>query len=178
VTWRPQSKGSKIALIGCCRKRSPAAPAAARERQGVFAVLAIGLAETAAAQQAPPIENKGLNVSPISGFDLSKQGLKDLDQRQMRIRQIKVEPGGVAGFHSHAQRPALTYVLSGTFVEHRKGAPDRTYKAGEVITESTDVEHWGENKGGEPAVLISVDLFKELPCPSPRSRNPLTGECT
>jgi quercetin dioxygenase-like cupin family protein len=146
----------------------------------ILAVLTMGMtAGIALAQQMPPTENKGLSVSPISGFDLSKQELRDIDQRLMRIRQIKVEPGGVAGFHSHGQRPALTYVLSGTFLEHRKGAPDRTYRAGDVITESTNVEHWGENKGSEPVVLISVDLYKELPCPSLReSRNPLTGECT
>ena len=118
-------------------------------------------ASIASAQEAPPTENKGLNVSPIAGFELLKQGLKDFEQRQMRIRQIKIEPAGVAGFHSHGQRPALTYVLSGTLVEHRKGASDRTYKAGEVIVETTDVEDWAENKGTETAVLISVDLFKE-----------------
>jgi quercetin dioxygenase-like cupin family protein len=45
--------------------------------------------------------------------------------------------------------------------EHRKGGPDRTYKAGEVITESTDVDHWAENTSSEPVILVSVDLFKE-----------------
>jgi quercetin dioxygenase-like cupin family protein len=79
----------------------------------------------------------------------------------MRIRQITVEPGGVAGFHSHKDRPALTYVMKGSVTEHRKRGPDRTYKAGEVITESTDVEHWAENTSAEAATLISVDLFKE-----------------
>jgi quercetin dioxygenase-like cupin family protein len=34
-------------------------------------------------------------------------------------------------------------------------------QTGEVITESTDVEHWAENTSAEPATLISVDLFKE-----------------
>ncbi len=126
------------------------------------ALLAIGVvAGTALAQQAPPTENKGVSVSPISAFDLSKQGLRDFDQRQMRIRQLKIEPGGIGAFHSHAQRPAFTYVISGTLVEHRKGFPDRTYKAGEVLVESTDVEHWAENTGNEPTVLVSVDLFKE-----------------
>jgi len=102
-----------------------------------------------------------MSASQLSGLDLSKQGLNDLDRRQMRIRQINVEPGGVVAFHSHSQRPALTYVLRGTLLEHRKGDPDRTYKPGEVITESTDVDHWAENKGSEPVALISVDLFKE-----------------
>jgi quercetin dioxygenase-like cupin family protein len=77
------------------------------------------------------------------------------------MRTIQVEPGGAAAFHSHAQRPALTYVLKGSLVEHRKGSADRTYGPGEVIVESTDVDHWAENKGTETATLISVDLFKE-----------------
>jgi len=126
-----------------------------------LAALAISVAaSTALAQQAPPTENKGLSATQLSGLDLSKQGLNDFDQRQMRMRQIIIEPGGFAGFHSHAQRPALTYVLKGTVLEHRKGAPDRTYGPGEVITESTDVDHWVENKESQPATLISVDLFK------------------
>jgi quercetin dioxygenase-like cupin family protein len=128
----------------------------------LLVVLAISVAAgTALAQQAPPTENKGMSASQLSGLDLSKQGLKDLDRRQMRIRQINVEPGGVVAFHSHSQRPALTYVLKGTLLEHRKDGPDRAYRPGEVITESTDVDHWAENKGSEPVALISVDLFKE-----------------
>ena len=115
---------------------------------------------TAFAQQAPT-ENKGMKAEALSGFALGKQGLDDLVQRQMRIRQITIEPGGVAGFHSHKERPALTYVMKGSLTEHRKGGPDRTYKAGEVITESTDVDHWAENTSAEPVILISADLFKE-----------------
>jgi quercetin dioxygenase-like cupin family protein len=88
--------------------------------------------------------------------------------RRQRKTWIKVEPCGVAGFHSHGQRPALTYMLSGTFVEHRKGAPDRTYRAGEAITESIHVEHWGENKGSEPVVLITA-IFAQIESASPPS---------
>lgn len=128
---------------------------------GVLAVFAIGLASsTAFAQTAPPAENKGVSIAPLSGFELAKQGLSDLDQRQFRIRQITIEPGGVIAAHSHAKRPALTYILKGTLLEHRNGE-DHVYKPGEVITESTDVNHWAENTGNEPVVLISADLFKE-----------------
>ena len=89
----------------------------------VLAICGLGvLAGGVLAQQAPPPENKGMNAQQISGFDLSKQGLKDYEQRQMRIRKITLEPGGAAALHSHAQRPALSYILSGTFIEHRKGA--------------------------------------------------------
>jgi len=102
-----------------------------------------------------------MKVEALSGFALGKQGLDDLAQRQMRIRQITIEPGGVAAFHSHKDRPALSYIMKGSLTEHRKGGPDRTYKAGEVITESTDVDHWAENASSEPVILISADLFRE-----------------
>ena len=73
-----------------------------------------------------------------------------------------IEPGGFAGFHSHKDRPALSYIIKGALTEHRKGSPDRTYKVGEAITEGTDVDHWAENaSSSEPVVIVSVDLFKE-----------------
>jgi quercetin dioxygenase-like cupin family protein len=123
-------------------------------------ILELTLAGGAFSQQ-PPSENKGVSATPLSGFDLGKQGLKDLDQRQMRMRLITVEPGGATAFHSHSQRPALTYLLKGSLLEHRKNSGDRTYNAGEVIIETTDVDHWAENKGSETVTLIAVDLFKE-----------------
>ena len=58
-------------------------------------------------------------------------------------------------------RPALRYIMNGSLTEHRKGGPDRTYKNGEVITESTHVDHWAENTSSEPVTIISVELFKE-----------------
>jgi quercetin dioxygenase-like cupin family protein len=127
----------------------------------LLSVLVVGYGVSTAFAQQAPTENKGMKAEALSGFALNKQGLNDLAQRQFRIRQLTIEPGGVAGFHSHKERPALTYVMKGTLTEHRKGAPDRTYKAGEVITESTDVDHWAENTSTEPTVLISADLFKE-----------------
>jgi quercetin dioxygenase-like cupin family protein len=51
--------------------------------------------------------------------------------------------------------------MKDSLTEHRKGGPDRTYKAGEVLTESTDVDHWAENTTAEPVIVISADLFKE-----------------
>ncbi|HLJ65238.1 MAG TPA: cupin domain-containing protein, partial [Stellaceae bacterium] len=94
-------------------------------------------------------------------FELGKQGLDDFPQRHMRMRQITIEPGGHVAMHSHRERPALSYVLKGQVTEHRVGAPDRVYQPGEVLSEPTSVDHWAENKGSDPAVIISVDLVKE-----------------
>ena len=125
-----------------------------------WVALAVAAAVPAVAQQ-PPSENQGMKAELLSSFPLGKQGLDDYAQRQMRMRQITLAPGGTVGFHSHGQRPALTYILAGMLTEHRKGAADRIYHPGEVITESTDVDHWAENRTGEAVILISVDLFKE-----------------
>ena len=127
----------------------------------LLCVLAVGTGLSAASAQQPPTENKGVKTEPLSGYALGKQGLDDFAQCQFRIRQITLEPGGVAAFHSHKDRPALTYIMQGSLTEHRKGGPDRTYKAGEVLTETTDVEHWAENTTTEPVIVISADLFKE-----------------
>ena len=128
----------------------------------MLAILTIGGAlDMAAAQQAPTV-NKGVKPEVLTGFALSKQGLDDFPQRQMRMRQITLEPGGVVALHSHKDRPTLSYIVKGSLTEHRKGSPDRTYKAGEAITEGTDVEHWAENaSSAEPVVIVTVDLFKE-----------------
>ena len=127
-----------------------------------LAILMIGAAFDVAAAQQAPTENKGVKPEVLSAFALNKQGLDDFSQRQMRMRQITIEPGGVVGFHSHKDRPTLSYIVKGALTEHRKGSPDRTYKTGEAITEGTDVDHWAENASStEPVVIISVDLFKE-----------------
>jgi quercetin dioxygenase-like cupin family protein len=128
----------------------------------VLSILAIGGALDMAAAQPAPTENKGVKAELLSGFALNKQGLDDFSRRQMRMRQITLEPGGVVGFHSHKDRPTLSYIVKGALTEHRKGSPDRTYKAGEAITEGTDVDHWAENASStEPVVIVTVDLFKE-----------------
>ena len=97
-----------------------------------LSILVVGGGLSTALAQQAPTENKGMKAEALSGFALGKQGLDDLAQRQMRIRQITIEPGGVAGFHSHKDRPALSYIMKGSLTEHRKGGPDRTYKTGEV----------------------------------------------
>lgn len=122
--------------------------------------LLIGMG-TASAQTAKPTDNKGMTADILTSFDLGKQGLDDYKSRQFRARKITLAPGGVVAYHSHADRPSVAYLLKGSIIEHRDGAPDRTVKAGEVITETTDVKHWVENKGKTSAVIIGVDLFKQ-----------------
>jgi quercetin dioxygenase-like cupin family protein len=121
--------------------------------------LLIGMG-TASAQMAKPTENKGVTTDVLTTFDLGKQGLNDYQSRQFVIRKITLAPGGVAAYHSHADRPGGAYLTEGSLIEHRDGAPDKTLKIGDVITETTDVKHWVENKGTTSAILIGVYLVK------------------
>ena len=111
---------------------------------------------SAVGQQSPPMDNKGLDAKVESTIDLAP----DMPGYQLRLRTITFEPGGIAGFHSHKQRPAFAYVMQGNLTELRQGGYEKTVGAGGVITESRDVEHWAENRSGSKVVLIGVDVVK------------------
>jgi quercetin dioxygenase-like cupin family protein len=111
---------------------------------------------SAVGQQAPPTENKGLDAKVEGTIDLAP----DFPGYQLRLRTITLEPSGVAGFHSHKDRPAFAYVLQGTLTELRPGGYLKPLDRGGIITESRDVQHWAENRGGEKVVLIGIDIIK------------------
>jgi hypothetical protein len=46
---------------------------------------------------ATSVENRR---GPWAAYELGKQGLTDVDQRQVPIRKLTIEPGGAAGFLS------------------------------------------------------------------------------
>jgi len=122
-------------------------------------IIALGVGfelGSAVGQQSPPMDNKGLDAKVESTIDLAP----DMPGYQLRLRTITFEPGGIAGFHSHKQRPAFAYVMQGSLTELRQGGYEKTVGPGGVITESRDVEHWAENRGGSKVVLIGVDVVK------------------
>lgn len=114
----------------------------------------------ASSQMAKPTETKGVTRDVVVSYDLGKQGLTDYGSRQFQIVKITLAPGGVAAYHSHSDRPGGGYLVQGTLMEHRDGAPDRVLKAGDALTETTDVKHWVENRGNTDAILIGTYLVK------------------
>lgn len=118
-------------------------------------LVGIGIG-TAIGQQSPPKDNKGLDAKIVSTVDLAP----DMAGYQLRLRNITFEPNGVAGIHSHRERPAFAYILEGTLTELREGGYVREYKPGDVITESRDVIHWAENRTGGTVRLVGVDIVK------------------
>ncbi len=78
----------------------------------------------------------------------------------LRTRMLTVLPGGFVPTHSHADRPAIIFIVSGEIVEHSsKCAEPIVHKAGDSIGEfGAGLEHWWENVGSVPCVLTSSDL--------------------
>jgi quercetin dioxygenase-like cupin family protein len=77
------------------------------------------------------------------------------------MRRLEIEPGGIVPWHSHAERPAIIYVVSGTIEEYSSDcAVPIVHKAGDVSAEAKDISHWWKNTGTETVVLISADLPK------------------
>jgi len=99
-----------------------------------------------------------LKVKVLSEVDLSTE-IKGLEGRKLRYRYWWIAPGGIVPIHSHADRPALIYVVKGEIYEHRSDQEEpHIYKAGEVSNESQGVKHWWENKGNETVELIATDI--------------------
>ncbi len=110
-------------------------------------------------QQAPPTETKGVKIVPAAAIDLGPE-ISGMQGRQLRMRVVTLEPGGVFGVHNHKDRPAIDYVLQGAVTDHR-GSDTKEYHASMTITEAQGLTHWVENKGTTPAVIVAVDVFKQ-----------------
>ena len=91
--------------------------------------------------------------------DLAKEPAA-IKGRQFRLRQLDIKAGGIVPWHSHNERPAMIYVVSGEVVEYASNcAVPIVHKAGDVAAERSGTSHWWQNTSNATAVLISVDLL-------------------
>jgi quercetin dioxygenase-like cupin family protein len=110
-------------------------------------------------QKPGPTKSSGVTDTVRSSTDLSKEPLA-LNGRLFRLRELDVQPGGIVAWHSHDQRPAMIYIVSGEVVEYASNcAVPIVHKAGDVAPEKKGTSHWWKNTGATQAVIISVDLF-------------------
>ena len=79
----------------------------------------------------------------------------------LRMRKVTFAPGASIPMHNHAERPEVTYVVSGTLTDTRKGVASVQKKAGDGVINGREVEHMPANKSGEPVTLVSVDFVKK-----------------
>ncbi len=106
-------------------------------------------------QVAP--EPKGVAVHLLAAVDLGPE-IEGLKGRQLRMRMVTIEPGGVVSpIHDHKDRPGTVYILEGIITDHRDGVAT-DYGPGVGWPEDRNTTHWLENRGTIPAVEISVDI--------------------
>jgi quercetin dioxygenase-like cupin family protein len=112
------------------------------------------------ARKKVDLEHVGVTDTVIATIDVGQeQGIED---RKFRMRKLVIEPGGVVPWHSHAERPAIIYVVEGEIEEYASNcAVPILHKAGEVVAETKDISHWWKNVGDKTVVLLSSDLLKD-----------------
>ena len=105
-----------------------------------------------------PTMPKGVTDTVIGSIGLGSE--IGVEGRELRTRRLVVQPGGVVPVHSHKDRPALIYTVSGAITEYSSacGAPIQ-HKAGDISREADGLSHYWVNNGNEPAVLLSSDVF-------------------
>ena len=107
-------------------------------------------------EQAAP-ETRGVRSEILGTVDLGLE-IGGMEGRQLRMRLVTIEPGGVFGpLHDHIDRPGLVYILQGTITDIRDGV-ETEYGPGLGWPEDRNTLHWLENRGSVPAVEVSVDI--------------------
>ena len=132
-------------------------------------LTALGLAATAQAGECPASAMrpdarttgetmpKAVTDNVLGAIPLGDQ--IGVDGRQLRLRRLVVQPGGVVPWHSHTGRPALIITIEGSITEYRSTcAVPIEHPAGDVAREVKGVSHWWRNNTKQPAVLLSADV--------------------
>jgi quercetin dioxygenase-like cupin family protein len=104
---------------------------------------------------------KGVSDDVLAAIDLSKEPANIAD-RKLRLRKLVVQPDGVVPWHSHGDRPAIIYIISGEITEYASNcAAPIVHKAGDVARETSATSHWWKNTGGQTVTLLSADVQRD-----------------
>lgn len=102
--------------------------------------------------------HKEVTEKLLGQIDLSKEKVAVADHH-LRLRRLDIKPGGEVAWHSHAERPALIYVVSGTINEYSSTCSvPIVHSTGELSIEQGGLSHWWKNTSDKPVVLISADI--------------------
>ena len=104
---------------------------------------------------------KGVTDNVLGAVALGKE-IQGLDGRQLRVRKLVIQPGGVVPWHSHGDRPALIYVAEGEIHEFASNcAAPIVHKAGDLRRETSEVSHWWKNLGDTTVILLVADVLHD-----------------
>jgi quercetin dioxygenase-like cupin family protein len=78
---------------------------------------------------------------------------------------ITVPPGTGRAWHSHAGRPEIVRILSGTLTDQRGDGKPKTYGPGSTITNADGIRHMWANFGKEPVVFLATSVSTKRPQP-------------
>ena len=107
----------------------------------------------------PKLPASGVTDTVLATIDVAAEPAK-IDGRSFRLRRLEIAPGGLVPWHSHSDRPAIIYVVSGEVTEYASTCSvPIVHKAGEAIPELHATSHYWRNTGPTKAVLLSSDLL-------------------
>jgi quercetin dioxygenase-like cupin family protein len=117
--------------------------------------------ETTDGQKPGATAHKDVAEKLLGQIDLSKEKIA-VAGHFLSMRRLDIKPGGEVAWHSHAERPALIYIVSGTVTEFSSHcAVPIVHKTGELSVEQGGLSHWWKNTSREPVVLISADIAQD-----------------
>jgi quercetin dioxygenase-like cupin family protein len=98
---------------------------------GVSLVIAFVSGTYVAAAIEAPKDNKEFSTVESQSVDLGPE-IDGMAGRQLRMRLLKIEPGGHIGIHSHKDRPAVVYFLQGTDTVIAEDGSSKTFHPGDM----------------------------------------------
>ena len=136
-------------------------------------IAAAAFAGTAQAGECPADKHKanatkpvdhaaqGVTDTTLGAIDLGKEQAK-ITGRELRLRKMVIQAGGVVPWHSHDDRPAVIYVAEGEIVEYASNcAVPIVHKAGETRKETHGTAHWWKNHTAAQVILFIGDVRRD-----------------
>lgn len=100
---------------------------------------------------------KGVSDKVIGSIELGSE--LGVNGRDLRLRRLVIQPGGVVPFHSHNGRPAIIITLKGEILEYASNCRvPIMHRAGETVNETAEVAHYWVNRGKSVVELLSADV--------------------
>jgi quercetin dioxygenase-like cupin family protein len=124
------------------------------------ALVGLGLAIIPARAEEAPKDNKGYTTLKTVVIDLGAE-IPSMAGWQLRLRTLKIEPGGHIGLHDHKDRPAVVVFQQGTDTVTNGDGSSKTLKAGDTTAEGVKTVHWHKNTGSDDVLFVTADLVKK-----------------
>jgi quercetin dioxygenase-like cupin family protein len=124
----------------------------------LLAALLVFPSHFAHPQEPAPKGNVGFSSVKSQFIDLGPE-ISGMQGRQLRMRILRIAPGGHIGIHSHANRPAVVYALKGEDTVTFGDGSKVVLKPGDMGQATNATTHWHKNTGSGEALLVAVDVF-------------------